>query len=280
MCVIVIPMKRRFWRFISRKTLVRVVFVLCVVGLFFSGFLALWISRLKIPDFGSFTERKISQSTKIYDRTGNVLLYNASENVRRTVVPLSGISRHIKNATVAIEDSKFYEHRGFRPIAIIRAFMANVAAGKTVQGGSTITQQVVKNTLLTKEKRLSRKLKELVLALKLERVMSKEKILEIYLNESPYGGTIYGVEEASQSYFGKSAVSVTLGEAAYLAALPRAPTYYSPYGNHRDDLEKPKNERVRFHNDPGKNAGGKRGGGFRDKRRAKFESAAFCHVHT
>src|SRR3989344_4067077 len=225
----------------TRKTLWRVGFLVLSWGLVGAGGLVLWAANLKIPDFSNFEERQVAQSTKIYDHTGEVLLYNTGENLRRTVVESAEISRHIKNATVAIEDAEFYEHRGVKPTAIIRAALANLAAGRAVKGGSTITQQVVKNSLLTQEKTISRKFKEAVLALKLERVMSKDDILTLYLNESPYGGNIYGIEEASQMFLGKPASDISLTEAAYLAALPQAPTYYSPYGNHKDGLEERKN---------------------------------------
>lgn len=147
------------------------------------------------------------------------------------------MSEHLREATIAIEDDSFYDHWGIRPLSIIRSVLANLQAGSFAQGGSTITQQVVKMTLLTKDKTLTRKIKEWVLALKLERLYTKDQILETYLNEAPYGGTVYGVEEASNYFFGKSALDVSLAEAAYLAALPQAPTYYSPFGNHRDALE-------------------------------------------
>ena len=211
------------------------------LALILTGLIILWLANLKIPDFGSFDTRQVAESTKIYDRTGKVLLYNFGEDMRRTILPSDKISRHIKNATVAIEDAEFYQHRGVKPTAIIRAALANMLAGRTVQGGSTITQQVIKNSLLTGDKNISRKLKEAFLALKLERVWDKDTILALYLNESPYGGNVYGVEEASQTFFGKQASAVTLNEAAYLAALPKAPTYYSPYGNHKEELEQRKN---------------------------------------
>jgi len=201
--------------------------------------LLLWGSTLRIPDLASFEQRKVEQSTKIYDRTGEILLYDVHENITRTVVPFSDISRNIKNATVAVEDAEFYEHRGIKVTAIIRAVVTNLFNFQLLsgQGGSTLTQQVVKNSILTKDKTITRKLKEWILALKLEQVLSKEEILELYLNETPYGGSIYGVEEASQAFFGKSASDVTIAESAYLAALPQAPTFYSPYGNNRDQLE-------------------------------------------
>lgn len=194
-----------------------------------------------MPSFDTFDARQVVQSTKIYDRTGEVLLFDLGSNLRRTVVPYGEISRNIKNAAVAIEDAEFYQHNGIKPKAIIRAILVNITKLGFSQGGSTITQQVVKNSLLTTEKKISRKLKEWVLALKLEKIASKEQILGLYLNESPYGGNLYGIEEASLAFFGKKAKDVTLAEAAYLAALPNAPTYYSPYGIHRDKLEERKN---------------------------------------
>lgn len=205
------------------------------------GLGAIWIASLKIPDLSSLQTRIVSQSTKIYDRTGTVLLYDLNQGVRRTIVSDSEISRNIKNATVAIEDSSFYQHHGIKVSAILRAMWADLTHAGYSQGGSTITQQVVKNSLLTDDKSISRKLKEWILALKLERVLDKTAILDIYLNEVPYGGNIYGVEEASETYFGKKASDLDLAESAYLAALPNAPTYYSPYGNHRAELEDRKN---------------------------------------
>jgi membrane peptidoglycan carboxypeptidase len=147
------------------------------------------------------------------------------------------MSPYIQKATIAIEDSNFYNNIGIEPTSIIRAFLADLATGNFSQGASTITQQVVKNALLTQDKTISRKLQELFLAIKLTRMMSKDAILEAYLNETPYGGTVYGVEEASQTFFGKPAKDVTLAEAAYIAAIPQAPTYYSPYGTHTADLD-------------------------------------------
>lgn len=227
----------------SRKTLVDGLILLFIAACIASGGLLLWVSTLEIPDLQAFEQRRVLQSTKLYDRTGEILLYDFHQDVKRTLVPYEDISRHIINASVAIEDDTFFEHRGIRPLSIVRAALANIRGGNLLggQGGSTITQQVVKNALLEQEKKLSRKVKEAILAIKLERLLSKEEILTHYLNESPYGGTIYGVEEASRAFFGKSAADVTLAEAAYLAALPQAPTYFSPYGNNRPALEARKN---------------------------------------
>ena len=200
------------------------------------GCTALWIATLKMPDLNSFENRKISDSTKIYDRTGTILLYDTGANAKRSTLALTDISPFIQRATIAIEDSNFYNNIGIEPTSIVRALIANIATGGYGQGASTITQQVVKNSLLTQDKTISRKIKEWVLSIKLTKIMTKDKILETYLNDTSYGGTIFGVEEASQQFFGRPAKDVTLGQAAYLAAIPQAPTYFSPYGTHRDAL--------------------------------------------
>ena len=226
------PRKKKFRRHIGRLIVLAISAGLVVVGL---G--ALWVATLKMPDLDSFQNRKIAESTKIYDRTGEILLYDTGKDAKRTAVALVQISPSIQQATIAIEDSNFYKNKGIEPTSIIRAVLANLATGGYGQGASTITQQVVKNSLLTKDKTLTRKIKEWVLAVKLTRMMSKDAILETYLNDTSYGGTIFGVEEASRVFFGKAAKDVSLGQAAYLAAIPQAPTYYSPYGTHRTDLD-------------------------------------------
>ena len=201
----------------------------------------LWIASLRIPALEDISERKIDQSTKIYDRTGQILLYDTSRDTRRVLVPLDKISLYMQVATLAIEDKDFYSHNGFQLTSFLRAVLVNLTTLSFSQGGSTITQQVVKNSILTKDKTPTRKLKELILALKLEKVLTKEEILSLYLNEIPYGGTIYGVEEAAQNFFGKAAINLTAAESAYLASLPKAPTYYSPYGPNFPKLEARKN---------------------------------------
>ena len=229
------------WLKKTRKNVITFLYTLFIPVAIITGFVLFWTATLKIPDFNSFNERKIIQSTKIYDRTGEILLWDIHENIQRTVVPYDQISRHVKNATVAIEDSNFYKHLGIQPLAIVRATFVNIASGSLSQGGSTITQQLIKNTYLTREKTFARKIKELILALKLEQTRSKDEILNLYLNEISYGGNSYGIESASQNFFGKSANDLNLAESAYLAALPQAPTYFSPYGNHRQELEARKN---------------------------------------
>ncbi len=223
----------------TKEVLVDIGIIIFALSVVISAGILIWVSTLEIPDLSSFEERRILQSTKIYDRTGEILLYDLHQDVKRTVIPFTNISRHIKNATVAIEDDQFYNHHGIEPTAIIRAVLTNFFEGDLLggQGGSTLTQQVIKNSVLKREKTVTRKVKEWILSIKLERVISKDEILGIYLNESPYGGTIYGVEEASQSFFAKSANDVTPAEAAYLASLPQAPTYLSPYGSNKEDLD-------------------------------------------
>ncbi|OGZ12807.1 MAG: hypothetical protein A2942_03495 [Candidatus Lloydbacteria bacterium RIFCSPLOWO2_01_FULL_50_20] len=212
-----------------------------IAGIFAVSAFLVWAATIKIPDFSLFETRKISQSTKIYDRTGVILLYDVHRDVRRTVVPFDEISPYIKNATIAIEDEEFYQHKGIKPDAILRAMWVNLWSGGFSQGGSTITQQVIKNALLSQEKTITRKVKEWVLAIKLERTMEKDDILGLYLNEVPYGGSIYGIEEASMSFFGHHASELSLAEAAYLASLPQSPTRLSPYGNNIELLENRKN---------------------------------------
>lgn len=236
-------MKKNWFKKNYKNIAIDSIIVLFVAGILLLSGILIWVSTLEIPDLSSFEDRRVLQTTKIYDRTGEILLYDLHQDVKRTIVPYSQISRHIKNATIAIEDERFYSHPGIDLRGITRAAFQNLSEGDLLggQGGSTITQQVIKNSILQREKKLARKVKEAILAIKLERVLSKDEILAIYLNESPYGGTIYGVEEAAQSFFGKKAADVTILEAAYLAALPQAPTYLSPYGNNRDALDSRKN---------------------------------------
>jgi 1A family penicillin-binding protein len=224
-----------------RKNLKSIIIALATIFLVFLGSMALWISTFQIPDLNSFNTMVVAQSTKIYDRTGKILLYDIHQDSKRTTVPFEDISKNIKNATVAIEDADFYQHGGIKISSIIRSIFINIFSGSLSQGGSTITQQVIKNSLLTTKKSISRKLKEWVLAIELEKVMTKDQILNIYLNENSYGGNTYGVEEAGQMFFATSSANVDLAEAAYIAAIANAPTFYSPYGQNKDKLETRKN---------------------------------------
>lgn len=222
------------------RNLIRIILVVLIIGLVSGGVTTIWAISLPVPDFETFFEKQINQtSTKIYDRTGKTLLYDV-RGIRRTVVPFEQIPTHVKQATLAIEDAEFYNHGGVDVTSIARAFWVNLLSGGIHQGGSTITQQVVKNSLLTQERTLTRKIKEAILAIKMEQTMAKDEILNIYLNESPYGSNIYGVQEAAKAYFKKDINEVTLAEAAYLASLPQAPGYYSPYGKNKDKLDKRK----------------------------------------
>ena len=181
-----------------------------------------------LPSPRELVTRKQIVTTKIYDRNG-ILLYKIYKDENRTLVPLSTVPDTLKNATIAIEDRSFYQHGGFSVTGIFRAVFANIQ-GKKVQGGSTITQQLVKNTLLTPEKTVRRKIREVILSIMVEASLQKGEILEMYFNEVSFGGSVYGVEEASRRYFNKSVHDLTLAESAYLAGLPQAPSAYSPFG--------------------------------------------------
>lgn len=218
-----------------------VILFVFAIFLLMGSFSTIWAITLPVPDFETFFTKQIAeQSMKIYDRTGQILLYDV-KGVRRTPVTFGAIPQIVKNATLAIEDAGFYQHKGIQPTSIARAFLVNLVSGGATQGGSTITQQVVKNSLLTRDKTITRKIKEVVLSVKLENNMTKDEILNVYLNQSPYGGNIYGVQEAARAYYHKDISQVSLAEAAYLAAMPQAPNYYSPYGANKDKLEQRKN---------------------------------------
>lgn len=205
---------------------------------FVLGFLACFILLIiplttyvflsSLPNPKQLSEREIPQTTKIYDRNG-FLLYQVYANENRTLVNLDSIPAHLKNATIAIEDKDFYKNPGVDVGAMVRASIANLS-GKPIQGGSTITQQLIKSTLLTPEKTIMRKIKEIILAFWAEKIYSKNQILEMYFNQVPYGGTAWGIEAASEVYFGKSVQDLTLAESAFLAGMPQAPSTYSPYG--------------------------------------------------
>ncbi len=193
-----------------------------------------------LPNPAKIENHQIIQSTKIYDRTGQTILYDIHGEEKRTVIPFEQIPEYAKGATVVIEDDNFYHHIGLDWKGILRAAWANLTRQEISQGGSTITQQYIKNAYLggpQAERTYSRKIKEAILSLILERKYSKNEILDFYLNQVPYGSNAYGIEAASQTFFNKSAHGLDLAEAALLAALPRAPSYYSPYGSHPDKLK-------------------------------------------
>lgn len=185
-----------------------------------------------LPNPAALSHQEIAQTTKIYDRN-KVLLYQIYANQNRTNVPLSEIPQNFKNATIAIEDKNFYTTPGFDIIAIIRSAYADLT-GKPLQGGSTITQQLIKARLLSPDRTIERKVKEVILSVWAEQIYSKDEILEMYFNQVPYGGTTWGAEAAAQTYFGKDVTKLTLAESAFLAGLPQAPSVYSPYSQTPD----------------------------------------------
>jgi 1A family penicillin-binding protein len=195
-----------------------------------------WVAN-DLPDPNNISLRNVAQTTKIYDRKGETVLYAVHGEQKRTVVELENIADVAKKATIAAEDRDFYTHKGYDLRGIARGFYRNIfRSGGKLQSGSTITQQFIKKSVLSDEQTYIRKAKEIILSIEMERRFSKDQILKLYLNEIPYGGVSYGIESASQTFFAKSAKDLTLSEAAVLAALPKGPTYYSPYGNHRDAL--------------------------------------------
>ncbi|MDD4901565.1 MAG: PBP1A family penicillin-binding protein [Patescibacteria group bacterium] len=223
-------------KIIFNKTFFKIIAVLFLLGVVSLFAVFAWFSR-DLPNPNQLMDRQVAQSTKIYDRTGQNILYDIHGDQQRTLVELKDIPNYVKWATVAVEDKNFYEHKGFSFWAIFRTIATNILYHKKA-GGSTLTQQFIKNAVLTNEKTYTRKIKELILAYKMEKKFSKDQILQLYLNEIPYGSTAYGVQAASQRYFKKDVKDLTLAEAAVLAALPQSPTVYSPYGSHKDALIK------------------------------------------
>ncbi len=231
--------KKAFLLSILKKAPIILIWTVVLGSIFLLSYF-LFLERT-LPDPETIATRKIGESTKIFDKTGQVLLYDIHGEQKRTIVPWEQIPTNIKNATLASEDNSFYSHKGFDIKGIFRAFFNNLINLKLSQGGSTITQQLVKNALLGQEKTFSRKIKEIILSIEIERHFSKDQIFWMYLNQIPYGSNAYGVEAASETFFGKKATELTLGESATLAALIRATTYYSPYGSHVDELLARKN---------------------------------------
>ena len=208
---------------------------LFVIGVIFFLILFIYI-ELTLPDPESIAVRKVTESTKIYDKTGEVLLYDIHGEEKRTIIPWDQIPESIKKATLASEDADFYNHKGLDLKGILRALLKDVRDLDLSQGGSTITQQLVKKGLLGDEKTLTRKIKEALLAIEVEKRFTKDEILWMYLNQIPYGSNSYGIEAASKTFFGKAASELNINESAILASLIKAPSYYSPYGNHVEDL--------------------------------------------
>ncbi|MBP7819307.1 penicillin-binding protein [Candidatus Gracilibacteria bacterium] len=202
-----------------------------VTACFVAGTAIFFLFSLFLPSVGSIENFLGKNSIEMFDINGK-RLYSTAQNQIREPIPLEEIPENLRLATIAIEDDSFYEHNGFDFGGIIKAFLSELGIGPR-RGGSTITQQLVKNTFLTSERTFTRKAKELILATRVERRFSKDKILEMYLNQIPYGGRTYGIEQASDLVFNKDAKDLTLAESAILASLPQLPTYYSPFGDHR-----------------------------------------------
>lgn len=226
--------KKILWGRIVKKLVLFFLFFGFLLSLFAIGSFFYIIKDL--PDPSKINDRKPLESTKIYDRAGAILLYEIHGEEKRTIIASGQISQHLKDATIASEDFNFYEHNGIDYKSIIRAFLVDIYRGRLSQGGSTITQQLIKNLFFNTDKTFTRKIKEVILAIKIERRYSKEEILSLYLNQIPYGSNAYGIEAAAQTFFNKKASDLTLNEAALLAALPKAPSYYSPYGQNKEDL--------------------------------------------
>src|SRR3989344_834644 len=206
------------------------------------SFLALFIDiELTLPAPESIAVRKVTESTKIFDKTGEVLLYDIHGEEKRTIIPWNQIPESVKKATLASEDADFYDHKGLDIKGILRALLKDVRDMELSQGGSTITQQLVKKTLLGDEKTVTRKLREALLSIEVEKRFTKDEIFWMYLNQIPYGSNAYGIEAATKTFFAKTASELTVNESAILASLIKAPSYYSPYGNNTDKLVERKN---------------------------------------
>ena len=230
-----LPTIKRLWKRAKQIPFFTWGFRAAAVGLLLMAIVFVYFS-FTLPDPNKLLTRSVPESTKILDREGN-LLYEIHGEVKRTLVELDQISPYVKNATVAVEDKDFYKHAGISPRGVLRSVIVDIFSGSLSQGGSTITQQFVKNAVLTREKKLPRKIKEAILSLEIDARFSKEEILKLYLNEIPYGRNAYGIEAASETYFGKHAKDLSLAQSVYLAALPQAPTYYNPYGPNKTALD-------------------------------------------
>lgn len=212
---------------IRRTNIASFVFAIMIGGFFFVIILFAFFAR-DLPNPNQLLERTFELSTRFYDRN-DVLLFEVFGDKNRTLVRLEDISPNVAHATLAVEDSEFYLHSGFSLRGYARA-LRNMILGQGVQGGSTLTQQAIKNTLLTPERTIIRKIKEVILSLQLEARYSKDEILQMYLNESPYGGMNYGVYSAAKAYFNKEPKDLTIAESAYIAGLPQSPSRYSQFG--------------------------------------------------
>jgi len=215
-----------FWSKITRLILIAFIAGIIIVPLLF-----VWYSR-DLPTPGKLVTSRYKDATRIYDRKGE-LLYSVYQDQNRTYVKLPEIPKYLRLGTIAIEDKDFYKNNGFSPIGIVRALARSVLSGRIAGGGSTITQQLVKNVLLTSEKSLPRKIKELILSIQVDNRFTKDQVLEMYLNNISYGGTAIGVEAAAGQYFGKSAKELNLAQSAFLSGLPQLPSLYTPFSGNK-----------------------------------------------
>ena len=220
----------------NKKHLIFKIF-LALSGIFILGcFVFLFLIIRDFPRPEVFAETSMSQNTNIYDRTGEVLLSSIYGEEKRKYVKLEDIPDVLKEAIISTEDANFYNHIGIDFTGILRAIKINLKTFSLSQGASTLDQQLIRSTFLSKEKTADRKIKEIILALELDRRYEKDQILEWYINQVPFGINIYGAEEAANTYFKKSLKDISLEEAATLAAIVQLPSYYSPYSNHLEDL--------------------------------------------
>ena len=226
--------KKSGFAYYSKQILLGVLDAFIVVFLISAG-IVVWVYYSATPPASALVTRKIAQTSTIYDRTGQHVLYQLHREENRKILSHDQIPDVMREATIATEDANFYHHIGIDPTAILRALIADFKSGGIVQGGSTITQQLARSAFLNQDRTLKRKFLEAIFAIKIERHYTKDEILDQYLNEVPYGANAYGVEAASETYFGKPAKDLTLDEAAFLAALPKAPSYFSPYNTHGAD---------------------------------------------
>jgi len=240
----------RFYKKAHVKRLIHAGFLLAAALVIGLGIFTI-TTLATLPSLSLLENRHITESTKIYDRTGETLLFEIFGEERRTIVPYDQIPEYVKQATVAIEDADFYNHSALDFSSLLRAVIINLRSGRYEQGGSTITQQLAKKAFLSDEKTITRKLKEAIIAYKLEQAFTKDEILALYLNQIPYGANAYGIESAAMTYFQKSITDVSLAQAAVLASLPQAPSYYSPYGSHVKELMERKETVLRRMTDQG-----------------------------
>ncbi len=226
---------KHVWAVATSRKALKIYGIAALTGLLLIAGVFAWFAK-DLPSPNKINARVSAQTTKLYDRTGEHLLVEIYGDKNRSVVEFNQMPKCIKDATIALEDKDFYKQGAFSPAGIARAFSGVLFRDPSRGGGSTITQQYVKNALLTNERSYERKIKELILSIQIEQLYKKDDILKLYLNEIPYGSTAYGIQAGSKQFFGKDAKDLTLSQCALLASLPQAPTYYSPYGTHKEAL--------------------------------------------